>query len=92
MKKIHKWSSKYIHGGYRPYPWQTETALNYLQDLFYSGQTLNPQSYSLYAGVEVKKENLQEFKLNIEKTLKGLCKPDDELKIYWRDKPEVAIV
>jgi len=92
LKKMHKWSSKYIQGGYRPYPWQTETALNYLQDLFYSGQTSNSQSYSLYAGVEVKKENLQEFKLNIEKTLKGLCKPDDELKIYWRDKPEVAIV
>jgi hypothetical protein len=30
--------------------------------------------------------------LNIEKTLKGLYKPDDELKIYWTDKPEVAIV
>jgi hypothetical protein len=37
------------------------------------------------------KENLQEFKLNIEKTLEGLYKPD-ELKIYWTDKPEVAIV
>jgi hypothetical protein len=29
---------------------------------------------------------------HIEKTLKGLYEPDDELKIYWRDKPEVAIV
>jgi len=92
LKKIHSWSSKYIHGGYRPYPWQTETALNYLQDLFYSGQTSNPNNYSLYAGVEIENENLQKFTLNIKKSLKESYKPNDDLKVFWLDKPEVAIV
>lgn len=93
VKNIFNWTHTYIHGGYRAEPWKTETAINYLDSVFYSGQTSNINSFSLYAGVEVDKSNLEELRINTEKTLRNLAEKDKkELFISWLSKPEVATV
>lgn len=93
IKTIFNWTHTYIHGGYRAEPWKTETAIHYLESIFYSGQTSNINSFSLYAGVEVDKSNLEELRINTEKTLRNLAEKDKkELFISWLSKPEVATV
>lgn len=87
---IHSWTNVYIHGGYRPEPWRTETAVDYLTNLFYSGQTSVKNSYSLFAGVEVLKGDISKVLENTEKSLKNGI--EDNVKIIWLNKPEVAIV
>jgi hypothetical protein len=91
LKTIYSWTHTYIHGGYRPEPWKTETAINYLSLIYYNGETSNVNSYSLYAGIEVNSSELASLKINTEETLTneaGLKK----LFISWLSKPEVAIV
>ncbi|AKQ44690.1 hypothetical protein TH63_02105 [Rufibacter radiotolerans] len=90
IKAIHSWTNVYIHGGYRPEPWRTETALFCLKDLFYSGQTSVKNSFSLYAGVEVLETDLQVLMKNTEEIIRaGNSKP---IEIKWLSKPEVAII
>jgi hypothetical protein len=90
IKLIHAWSHYYIHGGYRPAPWRTETAINYLDNLFYSGETSNKRLLSLYAGIEVKEENLEKLKQRTEGTIKNDSISD--IKIKWLKQPEIAII
>jgi len=89
IKNIYIWTHTFIHGGYRPEPWQTETALTYLKSLFYSGETSKSKSYSLYAGIEVKESELVKLRELTEKTIMA---DEVEIEIQWLSKPEVAII
>lgn len=83
----------YIHGGYRPEPWKTETAIDYLSLFFHSGETSNINSYSLYAGVEVNSTALDLLKSNTEQAL--MREAEKEKKVFsisWLNKPEIAIL
>lgn len=88
IKNIFSWTHAFIHGGYRPEPWQTETALTYLRSFFYSGETSKSKSCSLYAGVEVQESDLVKLKELTEETIKA----EGEFEIKWLSKPEVAII
>jgi len=90
IKLIYSWTNNYIHGGYRPRPWQTETALNYLKKLFYAGKTSKENSFSIYASIEVLKDDLPKIKELTETSLKSETQGD--LKIKWLLKPELAII
>ena len=90
IKKIHSWTHTYIHGGYRPEPWKTETALFYLNELFFSGKTSRKKSFSLYAGIELKESELESLKSNTESTIKSL--DNSETSVKWAWPPEVAII
>lgn len=90
IRKIHSWTNTFIHGGYRPKPWQTETALNNLVELFYSGETTVKNSYSLYAGVEVLESDLPYLLKNTEEVIKN--ESGKKIEIKWLDKPEIAII
>ena len=89
IETIHTWAHFYVHGGYRAKPWQIETAINYLKILFYSGETSQVNSYSLYAGVEVKEQDLEELIKSTEKTLK--TQVNEDVNISWLTRPEVAV-
>ncbi len=90
IEGIHSWTNLYVHGGYRPESWQTETALNYLKPLFYSGETSQKRSYSRYAGVEVKESDLVDLKRNTDRRIKKGVK--GEVYIKWLRTPEVAVL
>jgi|TARA_B110000238_G_C16028402_1_gene396304 hypothetical protein len=90
IKLIYSWSNTYIHGGYRPNPWQTENAINYVKKLFYVGETSKVNSFSIYASVEVLKEDLTTIKKLTEKSIKKDIK--GKLEIKWLNKPELAII
>lgn len=90
IKLIYSWSNTYIHGGYRPEPWQTETALNYLKKLFYSGETSKKNNFSIYASIEVSKNDLPKIRELTENSLKNGQK--GTLEIKWLIKPELAII
>lgn len=90
LKLIYSWSNTYIHGGYRPNPWQTETAINYINKLFYVGETSKKNSFSIYASIEVSKEDLTAIKKLTEKSIKKDI--NGKLKIKWLNKPELAII
>lgn len=90
IEKIYTWTHSYIHGGIRAKPWKTETALNYLEEFFYSGKTSQPNSWSLYAGIETEEENLDALKNNTCESLKKQLGQD--IKIVWLSKPELAIM
>ncbi len=93
LKTIFSWTHTYIHGGYRAEPWKTETAIHYLESIFYSGQTSNINSFSIYAGVEVDRSKLEELRINTENTIKTLAEKENKtVDIYWINKPEVAVV
>lgn len=89
IQKIHSWTHAYIHGGYRPEPWKTETALYCLKNLFYEGaNSTNPNSFSWYAGVEVFDYNLDKLKETTDLSLRK----DAEIEIVWLSNPEVAVI
>lgn len=88
IKNIYSWTHTFIHGGYRPEPWQTENALTYLRSFFYSGETSKGESYSFYAGIEVQDSKLAELRELTEKTIMA----KGEFEIIWLSKPEVAII
>jgi hypothetical protein len=88
VEKIHSWTHLYIHGGYRANPWLTETALYYLQGLFYSGKTSQSSSLSLYAGVEIVEIDLQELLKITQDFIKNEIGQD--ANIIWLIRPEVA--
>ena len=90
VERIHSWTNIYIHGGYRPEPWRTETAITYLTELFYSGQTSINNSFSAYAGIEVLEKDLPTIKENTEKSIKDQCKGNVEIR--WINMPEVAVI
>ncbi|MEQ9289469.1 MAG: hypothetical protein RIG77_21250 [Cyclobacteriaceae bacterium] len=87
IKNIYSWTHAYIHGGYRAEPWKTESVLDYLGNVYYSGETSKKNSFSKYAGVEVIESNLPELKLLTEQ----VCKKND-LEIKWLIQNEVAII
>ncbi|QHT71175.1 hypothetical protein GXP67_33250 [Rhodocytophaga rosea] len=90
IKQIHSWTNYYIHGGYRPEPWRIETAINYLDNLFFSGNTSNDAYITSYAGVEIFEDDLINLRENTEKSLKeGLT---GDVKIKWIRVPEVAMI
>ena len=70
IEKIHSWSHYFVHGGYRPEPWRTESALNYLEELFYSGETSLANSLSIYASIEVYEKELDNLKKETEEFIK----------------------
>lgn len=90
IERIHSWTNIYIHGGYRPEPWRTETAISCLTGLFYSGETPIEHSFSRYAGVEVLEGDLPAIREHTERSIKDQCK--GEVEIRWLNKPEVAIL
>lgn len=90
IKQIYSWTHPYIHGGYRPEPWKTEIALNYLNNIFYNGETSKKNNYSVNAGVQVKKSDLPKLKSLTEKSL--MDSSDGNLKIKWLRNPEVAAI
>lgn len=89
IEKIYSWTNTYIHGGYRPYPWKTETALNYLSNLFYNGETTQMNYYSIYAGVEILESDIPIFKKRVEESLKSYS---EDVQIKWLEDIEVAII
>lgn len=90
IKQIYSWTNYYVHGGYRPEPWRTETAINYLNNLFYAGQSSNKKYLSLYAGVEILEDDLTNVLKNTERSIKsGENRP---VEIRWLNKPEVLII
>lgn len=88
IKNIFSWTHVFIHGGYRPEPWQTETALTYLRSFFYSDETSKSKSHSYYGGIEVQEADLVKLKELTEETIKA----EGEFEIKWLFKPEVAII
>lgn len=90
MKQIYSWTNYYIHGGYRPEPWRTETANNYLNFFFYSGATSIKSSLSLYAGIEVLESDMDKLRKNTEKNIKKGVQ--GVVHIDWLFNPEVAII
>lgn len=90
VKNIYKWTHIYIHGGYRAEPWLVESALNYLEQFFFEGESSKKNSYSYYSSVEVKKETLELLKKNTVEELRKLS--GDHLEIRWLISPEVAVV
>jgi hypothetical protein len=90
IKLIYSWSNTYIHGGYRPEPWKTETALNYLKKLFYSGETSKKNYFSIYASIEASKNDLTKIKELTENSLKKGQKGKIEIK--WLMKSELATI
>ena len=90
VKLIHSWTHYYVHSGYRPEPWRTETAIHYLNNFFYSGQTSQSNSYSLYAAVEVNEADLEELNRKTEESIKKDAHGD--ICIRWLSKPEVAVI
>jgi hypothetical protein len=92
VKQIHSWTNYYIHGGYRPEPWRTETAINYLKNLFYAGKTSEKHSYSysLYAGVEVLECDLPNLMENTEISIRNEIHGD--IQINWLTDPELALI
>ena len=90
IKKIHSWTNSYIHGGYRSRPWLTENALNYLQELFYAGETSQPQSLSLFAGIKILEIDLEDLLNKTEESIKNKLGKDAE--IVWLPKPELAYI
>lgn len=87
IKNIYSWTHTYIHGGYRAEPWKTELALEYLNKVYYSGETSMKNSFSMYAGVEVCESDLLVLKL----TTEHMCKEKD-LEINWLTQNEIAIL
>lgn len=90
VKQIYSWTNYYVHGGYRPEPWRTETANNYLKGLFYAGVTSVKYSLSLYAGIEVLESDLDKLRTNTEKNIKNGVQ--GKVDIEWLTQPEVAII
>ncbi len=90
VKIIYNWTHYFIHGGYRPEPWRTETAINYLSNLFYTGKTSKPSSFSVYAGIQVKGKDLDNLKITTEESIKSNIV--GEINIKWLHAPEVAVV
>jgi hypothetical protein len=88
IKNIYSWTHAYIHGGYRAEPWKTESALDYLKQVYYSGETTKKNSFSIYAGVEVRESDLSELKLITERVI---CQ-ENNLEIKWLNQNEVAII
>ena len=85
VKNIHSWTNLFIHGGYRAEPWKTETAINYLSNLFNQGEN------SLFAGIKVFKSDVPKIKEITERYIR-LKEAKNEIYIRWRNKPEVAII
>lgn len=93
IELIHTWTHLFIHGGYRPRPWVTETALDYLNEFFYSGITSQETSFSLYAGIEIQETDLQELLQRTHDFIKQdfiKNKINQETNIIWLTKPELA--
>lgn len=90
IEKIHTWSHYFVHGGYRPEPWRTECALNYLKDIFYSGETSLANSVSLYASIEIYEKDLENLKRETEEFIKNEI--GNDIEIWWLTKPEAAII
>jgi len=90
VKKIYSWTNYYVHGGYRPEPWRTECAINYLKGLFYAGVTSVKSSLSLYAGIEVLESELDKLHINTEVSIKKGVQ--GKVEIEWLTRPEVAII
>ena len=90
VKQIHSWTNYYVHGGYRPEPWRTETAINYLKNLFYAGKTSEKYSYSLFAGVEVFESDLPKVIENTENSIRYEIHGDIQIK--WLANPELALI
>ena len=90
IKTIHSWTNPYIHGGYRPEPWKTETAINYLNNLFYAGKTTSKNLYSLYASIEVQERDLPKIRESTEMSIRNESRGN--IEIEWRLQPEVAII
>jgi hypothetical protein len=86
IKNIYKWSHEYIHGGFRPILWKTETALEYLKLLFYEIKT--PNSFSMYGAVEANKSNKNAIKKSTEEGFKKLI--SGEFTINWSSEPKIA--
>lgn len=90
IEKIHSWTHLYIHGGFRSRPWLTENALNCLKELFYSGETSNSQSVSLYAGIEILETDLENLLKKTQESIENELGQDAE--IVWLTKPELAYI
>jgi hypothetical protein len=90
IRQIHAWTNYYIHGGYRPEPWRTETAINYLKNLFYAGMTSENKSLSLYAGVEVFEIDLSKIIENTEKSIRQDISGNVQIK--WLTNPELCLL
>lgn len=88
LEKIHCWTHLYIHGGYRARPWITETALFFLDPLFYAGTTTDSKTKSLYAGVEIIESDLTKLLIQTEEFVKKVI--GEEVEIIWLKKPEAA--
>lgn len=86
IKNIYTWTHIYIHGGYRPEPWKTECALDYLKHLYYSGETSKMGSYSLYAGIEVLQADISKLK----EVTESVIKEEKKMTIKWLLGHEVA--
>ena len=90
IEKIHSWTHLYIHGGYRPKPWQIETALNYLKELFYKGETSQGNLLSYYAGIELLESDLPAMKMKTIDTINEMLEGD--IEIIWQNEFELAII
>jgi hypothetical protein len=71
-------------------PWITENAIDYLNSLFHVHKDKAKLSFSLYGGIEVKQEDLDEIRNNTKQNFRKLC--GDKMKIIWIEKPEVRII
>ncbi|MDA3953802.1 MAG: hypothetical protein PF485_09150 [Bacteroidales bacterium] len=90
VNQIYSWTNFYIHAGIRPFPWITENAIDYLNSLFHVHKDKAKLSFSLYGGIEVKQEDLDEIRNNTKQNFRKLC--GDKMKIIWIEKPEVRII
>ncbi|MFC2119051.1 hypothetical protein ACFLSY_10450 [Bacteroidota bacterium] len=90
LEKIHSWTHFHIHGGYRARPWITETAINYLTELFYSGKTSDAKSLSLYAGIEIEEKELPTLLKCTEDFIKKEI--GQNIEIHWLQNLEVAFL
>lgn len=88
IKNIYFWTHAFIHGGYRPEPWKTECALDYLKYLYYSGETSKKKSYSKYAGIEVLEKDIVELR----KVTESVISEEKNLTIKWISQHEVAVI
>lgn len=90
VKRIHSWTNLFIHGGYRAETWRVETALNYLNNLFYKGKSRDNNAFSFYSGVEVLESDIANLRENTEKSIRNGEKGIVEMK--WLDKLEVVVI
>lgn len=90
VRRIHSWTNLFIHGGYRAEPWRVETALNYLNNLFYKGKSQNTDILSLYSGIEILESDIANIRENTEKSIRNGV--SGKVGIKWLDKLEVVVI